>query len=219
MSKECEVIHELAGHLKRHYFPFDNSDIPHNGIYILFEKNEKGHGGERIVRVGTHTGENQLFPRLKQHFLNENKDRSIFRKNIGRSLLKKENDSFLEYWELDLTTRKAKEKYSHLIDSRYQKAIESQVSQYIREAFSFCVFEINNKKRRLEIESKLISTISWCEECVPSSHWLGSFSPKEKIANSGLWLVNELYKTPFNASDIQHLEKLIKGKQSSNDRH
>ena len=32
------------------------------------------------------------------------KDRSIFRKNIGRAILNKNNDSFLEIWNLDFTT-------------------------------------------------------------------------------------------------------------------
>lgn len=211
MSKECEAIHLLARNLERHNFPFCESHIPLNGIYILFEKGENGHGGERIVRIGTHTGENQLRSRLRQHFLNENKDRSIFRKNIGRSLLKQSNDTFFEYWELDLTTRKAKDKYSHLIDFEYQQSIESRVSQYIQSNFSFCVFEVNDKAKRLEIESKIISTVSWCKDCCPSRHWLGSSSPKQKIVESGLWLVNELYKTPFNASDIEGFAELIKG--------
>jgi aspartate oxidase len=97
MSGECQTIHQLSRHLKRHQFPFDNPEIPKNGIYFLFEKQENGHGQDRIVRVGTHTGDNQLYSRLKQHFLNENKDRSIFRKNIGRALLTKNKDLFLPF--------------------------------------------------------------------------------------------------------------------------
>jgi len=211
MSEECEAVHVLARTMKRFSFPFPELQIPQNGIYILFENGEQGHGGDRIVRVGTHTGENQLRSRLKQHFLNENKDRSIFRKNIGRAILNQSKDPFLEFWELDLTTTKAKEKYSNLIDFDYQKSIESRVSQYIQSNFSFCAFEANNKKERMEIESKLISTISWCQNCGPSKNWLGNYSPKEKIASSGLWLVNELYKTPFDASGIEDLAKLING--------
>lgn len=211
MSKECEAVHILARNLERHSFPFSESRIPLNGIYILFENGEEGHDGERVVRVGTHTGENQLRSRLKQHFLNENKDRSIFRKNIGRSLLRRDNDPFIEFWELDLTTRKAKEKYSHLNDFEHQKSIELQVSKYIQNNFSFCVFEVNDKDKRLETESKVISTVSWCKSCSPSNNWLGSSSPKQKIIESGLWLVNELYKTPFDASSIEGLSKLIKG--------
>ncbi|MCZ6802794.1 MAG: hypothetical protein O7D86_02365 [Proteobacteria bacterium] len=91
------------------------------------------------------------------------------------------NDPFPEYWELDLTTGKAKEKYSSLIDLDYQKTIETQVSEFIQTNFSFCVFEVNSKEQRLQIESGLISTISWCEECKSSKTWLGNVSPKKKL--------------------------------------
>lgn len=211
MSNECRLVHDLARSLERHGFPFVGSKIPPNGIYILFEKGEQGHQGQRVVRVGTHTGTNQLRSRLKQHFLNENKDRSIFRKNIGRALLNLNSDSFLKSWELDLTTRKARKKYASSIDFDYQKLIEARVSQYIQSNFSFCVFEINSKEERLEIESKIISTVSWCEDCNPSKKWLGNSSTKKKIVESGLWQVNELYKTPFDASGIEHLSRIIRG--------
>ena len=190
-------------------FPFDERKIPKNGIYVLFEKGQAGHGGDRIVRVGTHTGEGQLLSRLNQHFVNENKDRSIFRKNIGRALLNKNNDSFLEKWEIDLTTREAKEKSRGLIDFEKQNEIEKQVSDYIQDCFSFVVFEIDNKDKRLGIESKIISTISLCKGCGSSGEWLGSFSPKEKIQKSGLWLVNELWKEPLTDEDFVELKKLI----------
>ena len=211
MSNECASIHRLANELERHSFPFEESKIPFDGIYILFQKGEKGHEQDRIVRIGTHTGNNQLRSRLKQHFLNENKDRSIFRKNVGRALLNQSNDLFLKYWELDLTSRKAKEKYSSLIDFDYQQVIESQVSKYIQDNFSFTVFKVQNKKERLEVESKLISTVSYCDECKPSNGWLGNSSPKNKIVKSGLWLVNELYRTPFDTAGIEYLSKLMKG--------
>jgi hypothetical protein len=211
MSKECEFLHELVSSLKRHHFPFDESAIPQDGIYILFEESEFGHGADRIVRIGTHTGKNQLRSRLKQHFLNENKDRSIFRKNIGRAILKKMKDPFLEQWEIDLTARKAGDKYSHKIDLDRQRKIELSVSRYIQQNFSFSIFEVKNKTRRLAIESKLISTVSLCNDCKPSTSWLGNNSPKEKIRKSGLWLVNELYRTPFTLQELKQLKKEIRG--------
>jgi len=211
MSDECLSVHSLTNNLERHTFPFEDSNIPLNGIYILFQKGEQGHQQDRIVRVGTHTGENQLRSRLKQHFLNENKDRSIFRKNIGRAILNKNDDPFLKYWELDLTTRKAKEQYSSSIDFEFQKNIESEVSHFIQDNFSFCAFEAQTKNDRLDIESKLISTVSRCEQCKPSPRWLGKSSPKEKIRESGLWLVNELYKTPFNKPEIEYFSDILKG--------
>lgn len=209
MSNECRSVHKLTNELEMHSFPFDESIIPLNGVYVLFQKGEKGHQLDRIVRIGTHTGDNQLRSRLKQHFLYKNKDRSIFRKNIGRALLSQCNDPFLKFWELDLTTRQARETYSSTIDFDYLQIIENQVSQYIQDNFSFSVFEVPSKDGRLEIESKLISTVSWCDECQPSSNWLGKSSPKEKIVKSGLWLVNELYKTPFDVRSIENLSTLI----------
>ena len=84
------------------------------------------HGAKRIVRVGTHTGTGQLRSRLRQHFLVENKDRSIFRKNIGRALLNRDHDPFLPTWDLDRTSRLARE--THIIDLARQSAIEALVS-------------------------------------------------------------------------------------------
>ncbi len=202
MSKECKLLHEIFNDMKRYYFPFNEKEIPKNGIYILFEKNEKCHDLDRIVRIGTHTGNNQLQSRLKQHFINENKDRSIFRKNIGRAILNQNNDPFLKKWELDLTTREAKAKYSADIDFTYQKSIEKQVSAYIQNHFSFVVFEVESKEERLSLEAKIISTVSNCQGCSPSPNWLGKHSPKDKIRESGLWLVNELYGVGLTENEI-----------------
>ena len=211
MSKECEELHKIFNSLKRHRFPFDEEEIPKNGIYILFEKGESAHGtGDRIVRIGTHTGKNQLRSRLRQHFINENKDRSIFRKNIGRALLSKANDPFLEQWELDLTTREAKKKYADKVDFERQKKIEKNVSEQIQQNFSFAVLEVNDKKKRLELESMIISTASLCKECKPSKNWPGNFSPKKKIRESGLWLINELYKEPLEKKDLLFLLSLLR---------
>lgn len=210
MSHVCTNIHQLFNGMERHSFPFNDKDIPQNGIYILFEKGESAHGRDRIVRVGTHTGVNQLRSRLKQHFIQENKDRSIFRKNIGRAILAQNNDPFLEQWEWDLTTRANKEKYLPLLDQDKQGDMEKQVSAYIQEFFSFAVFEVDSKESRLDLESKIISTVSLCDECEPSADWLGLSSPKQKIRESGLWLVNELYKTPLGDEEMQALHELCK---------
>ena len=210
MSSVCRGIHEIVWGLPRHRFPFEDRDIPANGIYVLFEEGESGHGGDRIVRVGTHTGKDQLRSRLKQHFLTENKDRSIFRKNIGRAILSKDSDPFLEHWNLDLTTRAKREQYQDIVDLEYQAQIEKRVSAYIQDSFSFSVFSVDNKEDRLRIESKLISTVSWCKECEPSPGWLGMYSPKQKIRGSGLWLVNELYKAAFTDGEIKGFGESIR---------
>lgn len=208
MSQECEKLHKLFNGMKRFRFPFNIRELPENGIYVLFEKDEQAHGAERIVRIGTHTGENQLKSRLNQHFINENKDRSIFRKNIGRAILNKTKDPYLKIWELDLTTKKSREKFQNLINQEKQKQVEKQVTDYIQNNFSFVVFPVSNKEKRLEIESKIISTISLCKECKPGENWLGLLSPKSKIRESGLWLVNELNKEPLSEKDFKELNDL-----------
>ncbi len=209
MSEICQQLHDLFNGLFRYRFPFDELAIPRNGIYILFEEGERAHGADRIVRVGTHTGDNQLRSRLKQHFVNENKDRSIFRKNIGRAMLNLVEDPFLEQWNWDLTTRRAKETYGHLVDWDKQKEVERRVTEYIQGHFSFVVFEVTGKTQRLKFESRIISTVSRCDACRPSDNWLGLHSPKRKIRQSGLWLVNELYKEPLSEAEFAELEALV----------
>lgn len=201
----CNLLHQTVNRLEEFSFPFDQTAIPPNGIYILFEKGELAHNTKRIVRIGTHTGENQLPSRLIQHFVNENKDRSIFRKNIGRCLLCKENDVFLQKWEIDLTTRKAKKRYGDSIDYEKLRMVERRVSEYIKRNFSFAVFKVEEKTKRVDLESKIISTVSLCRDCFPSNQWLGLYSPKKKIKECGLWQVNELYKKPLSLKEANEL--------------
>lgn len=208
MSDICNSVHHVFQNMKRYKFPFNREELPKNGIYILFEKDELAHDGERIVRVGTHTGSDNLAKRLKEHFMKENKDRSIFRKNIGRAILSKRDDPFLEQWNWDLTTRANKDKYSSLVDFEKQKSTEKEVSQYIKNNFSFTIFEVKSKTDRLNFESKLISTISLCEDCKPSSQWIGKSSPIHKIKESGLWLVQGLYKTPLGVDELEKIKSL-----------
>jgi hypothetical protein len=207
----CAWLHTSFNRLERFRFPFDPTSIPTDGIYILFEQGERAHGGDRIVRVGTHTGNSQLRSRLEQHFLVENKDRSIFRKNIGRALLAKAKDPCAADWERDLTTRIAKDKYPLLVRSERIRQIEGEVSRYIQTNISFAVFEVREKTDRLRFESRIISTVSLCPRCKPSpeSTWLGLASPKEKIRKSGLWLVNELFGEPLSAEDHSQLKEML----------
>jgi len=210
MREICGELHQLFNNLERFRIPFDESKIPLNGIYVLFEAGEKAHGRDRIVRIGTHTGDNQLRSRFQQHFIDENKDRSIFRKNIGRALLNGRGDMFLKQWELDLTSRKDREKYGHMVSFKRQARIEKTVTEYIQNQLSFVVFQVDNKEERLSLESKMISTVSLCKECGPSRNWLGLSSPKTKTRESGLWLVNELFKKPLTENDLKKLKQLCR---------
>ena len=194
---DCAELHQHLAVLPRHRFPFDVAELPKNGIYILFESGEHAHGTDRIVRIGTHRGQDQLPARLKEHFQNENKDRSIFRKNIGRALLNREQSPLAEQWETDLTTREARQQHGHAVDRDALEETEHQVSVYMRSNLSFSVIEVPEKSTRLRLEAGLIATVNRCPDCSPSRTWLGKFSTKPRIARSGLWLVQGLDAEPL----------------------
>jgi len=205
MSKLCSQVHLLFSSKQIVPFPFNPSKLPKNGIYVLFEDGETAHGAKRIVRVGTHTGDDHLRLRLRQNFMQDSKDRSGFRKMIGSAILQRDSDLFVKQWELELTTSEVKEG-SQKVDLKRLAEVEKRVTEYIQKHFQLSVIEVKEKTERLELESKIISTISRCDECKPSAGWLGSHSPREKIRESGLWLMNELYKTQLTDSDIEKLK-------------
>jgi hypothetical protein len=204
-------LHQIFNEQKRYSFPFEHfiNEIPENGIYIIFENGEKYKTFDRIVRVGTHTGNNQLRSRLNQHFIKENKNRSIFRKNIGRCFLNKESNPYLRLWELDITSRTQKEKNLKLLDLDFEKKIEKIISNYVQTNLSFCVFQIDSKDDRLFWESKIISTIAKATDIEPSENWLGNQSTKDKIKISGLWQVNELYNDSLTELELDQLKNKI----------
>ncbi len=209
IDERCALLHGLMNALPRSRYPFEEKALPLNGIYVIFEKGERSHGADRMVRVGTHTGNDQLRSRLMQHFATENKDRSIFRKNIGRAIINRDGDvALLAMWEKDRTTRKGKEE-SKGFDMEAIAVVEGKVSRYMRENLSFAAFRVDGKDERLALESKLISTVSLCKTCGPSQPWLGRFYTKQKIRESGLWLVNELGKEPLSDGELEGLEKRL----------
>lgn len=205
MSKECDYLHNLINNFERYNDLSDTKDIPTNGVYFLFEKGEKSHGVDRIVRVGTHTGDNNLIKRLNEHMYVQNKDRSIFRKHIGRSLLKKNNDSFFECWEIDLTTKAMRQKYQHKIDKDKLELVENEVSDYINKNFSYCFLPVLEKPLRLAIEKSILCTLVSCDECKPSREWLGKSHPNKNIRECGLWNIQGLSGQGLSIEEIKGL--------------
>ncbi len=202
MNDACRILHEWANGLPKFSHGYSVDKLPKNGIYIVFEKGEIAHNADRIVRVGTHTGQNNLGKRIFEHLYKPNKDRSVFRKHIGRCLLA--DNPFLEQWNLDSTTKVNREKYINIIDFEKQKETEEEVTQYIADNLSFVVFEVTDKSERLRLEEALLSTITACKRCFPSKSWLGLKHQNPRI-RQGLWNIQGLNKGILSTNEMKSL--------------
>lgn len=204
MTEACQYLHDELSQLPR-MRQVDPARIPRNGIYVLFESGEYAHGGDRIVRVGTHRGPNRLASRIREHLCKANKDRSIFRKHVGRCLLARERDAFLEQWEIDLTSRAARARFGGKIDEDRLRAVEAAVTEYMADNFSFAVLQFDDEADRLGYEEALLTTIHQCPECHPSESWLGRHHPKSSvIRDSGLWNVQGFAGRPLSLGEAKH---------------
>lgn len=217
MSETCKWLHVKIEQLPTVRYPFNLQILPNNGIYFFYEDGENSNHSEglreegdtadnfkpRVIRIGTHTGEGMFRSRIAEHFLlNKSKmnftianskplDRSIFRKNLGRALLNKENDYYKEIWEIDFTNRENRINRGIIRNIEKEKQIESEITNLIRETFYFRFISFEDESKRvgtLGIESKLIGTVARCVMCKPSDNWLGKFSPIPRIKSGKLWL-------------------------------
>ena len=227
-TEYCQWLHNELDILPIVQYPFDINTLPTNGIYFFYENGELwGHGSNkpRIVRVGSHNDGN-FRNRIKEHFLlNESKmnfnkmkpkpsDRSIFRKHIGRTLLNKEKDEYLKIWDKDFTYKDEQVNYGNQRDIEKEIEIESQITQIIRQDFSFRFIIINNQIERIGnkgLEKYLIGTLSHCELCKASNQWRGYFSPRKqnKIKSSGLWLIQHINSEGINRSHKENISNAI----------
>jgi hypothetical protein len=173
-------------------------NIPNQGVYFFFEQNEtRQHSSDlRVVRVGTHAAQANskatIKQRLAQHKGPENlfgsHRASVFRELVGYSLINKTNLS-QKHWGI----RKEKSNKDVLAS---EKELEKEVSLYLRD-LSFTILEIEGEASkdndRAYIERNTIALLSNYNRAAidsPSPNWLGSFTNKNKIVNSGLWNSN-----------------------------
>ena len=219
-TNDCAWLHAVLESSRLITYPFSTDTLPDNAIYFLYENGEfNGHGNDpRIVRVGTHRDGN-FKSRICEHFIPKGltfdkykpapKDRSIFRKNIGRAIINKTRPEYLPIWEIDFMTS-GNRSHSDKRDMNFEQEIEGKITDILRSQFSFRYIEIQDQKDRMGkdgLEGRLIGTLSHCSACCPSAQWLGRYSPKEAIKNSGLWLVQHLNEDGITEND----KKVIQG--------
>jgi len=207
----CLQLHTLFNSLPRYRWDTINSIPFDNGIYILFENGEKYRNTDRIVRVGTHRSNGRLRRRLKDHFISENKDGSIFRKNIGKAILNENNHAYLRVWNVDTSKPENIIRLGDNYNPAFQKKVEASVSKYMRENFSFVCFPVTTEQERLRLEEGIIATLNNAPDFSASVNWQGKHSTEFEIVQSGLWLKQGLNGTPLSVNEFVIIDSFCLG--------
>lgn len=195
-------------------------DWPARGVYFFFEPGEERTAsgtGARVVRVGTHavtaTSKTTLWNRLSQHrgtvkSGGGNHRGSIFRLLIGEALARRDPSlSCLTWGQGSSASAQVRQGEQHL---------ESFVSRYIG-SMPFLWFSVTDAassgSKRGYIERNAIALLSNFgrdkEEALdlPSRGWLGWFSGRATVMNSGLW--NQKHVTgPYDPTFLEALADL-----------
>jgi len=207
----CVRLHRLFNDMPR-YTRDTIGDIGFDsGVYIVFEDGERYNGMDRVVRVGTHRSDGRLRRRLEDHFNRKNKDGSIFRKNIGKAILNKNCNPYLDVWSLNTSKPEIIANLGNRYNPALQKKVEERVTEYMCEHFSFVCFPVETKTERLRLEEGIISTLNRAVDFTASTEWRGRYSPEHEIVNSGMWLKQGLDGIPLTESEFASIANRCTG--------
>lgn len=175
-----------------------SDDVPKRGVYFFFDPAEKTDYSDvlpRLVRIGTHGvskgSRSSLRMRLRTHYgANHgggNHRGSIFRLHVGMSIIRRDGlEERFPSWGVGQSANAS--------ISEMEKELESQVSIYISRLFVLFIEigdEPGKNSLRAIVEKNLIALFTEAHLGLERAgdHWLGRWSPHDKIRQSGLWNV------------------------------
>ena len=211
-TNKCYELHLLFNSMKRYNYKTIN-DIPFdNGVYIFFGEDEKYAGMDRIIRVGTDTQQNRLKERMKQHLLTSNKDGSIFRKNIGRAMLNKEQKiELLKYWNIKMSKPENKKYFNNELQLEC-RSLENKITNYLCANMEFVVFNLEKAEDRLRYEEAIIATLHKSKDFKASENWLGNYVPtnikNNHVVDSRMWISQGINAKELTDAEFQRLMTL-----------
>ena len=195
--------------------------MPERGVYFFAEPGEfrtLAPSVRRIVRVGTHAvssgSKSTLRGRLKQHLGTRagggNHRGSIFRLHVGTALLARDGTA-LTTWGVGSSAPPA---LANSAGARTaEAACEKRVSEYIGSMSVYWVEvadEPSPQSERSFIERNAIALLS--NRFAPidgaSASWVGRFSARQEIRDSGLWNLNYVAES-CDASFLDKLEGFV----------
>jgi len=206
VAERVSGVYELAHLLPRRDHVTPSRALPLDGLYLFFERGElvdcSGRAVDRIVRVGTHRMNGRFRKRIRQHYgrvrsLGGNRDESIFRKHVGTALLRKAGpcDTELNDWLAG--------------NGPSSPALEAEVSQTLRDNFTFVCVRVDDGGRRRCLERGLIALLAQHPLGSPSAGWLGHHAFADEIRSSGLWNVQHIADDPITPTDFGQLSGLV----------
>ena len=201
---------------------------PTRGVYFFFEPGEvrsDAGKGFRVTRVGTHAltakSRTTLWNRLSQHrgvasTGGGNHRGSIFRLLVGAALKQRDAQEEPESWGIGSDPGAAARKLG--IDrstvKNSERGLEQMVSRHIG-AMPFLCLSVDDApggdSLRGLIEQNSIALLSNFERDSldpPSSSWLGQFSDRPRVRESGLWNNNHVDEA-HDPGFLADLERLI----------
>jgi hypothetical protein len=193
-------------------------DLPKQGVYFFFDDGEPTKFSTivpRLVRVGTHgvsvgsvaTLRNRLRTHLGTRAGAGNHRASVFRLHVGRAII--ERDKLHQFYPNWGKGQSAPRDITEL-----EAPLESKVSEYIgnlRVLFIPVLDTAGTGSMRATIEQQFISmfTENLCAIEDSSLSWLGRFSDKPSIRDSGLWNVRDV-GNEYDLKFIPLLDGLLK---------
>jgi len=192
----CARLHDLLSRLP--LCTLDTKIRSGAGVYFFYESGETctGHGseGRRIVRVGT---SGNAASRTRNHYITSG-TATVFRRHICRALARQ-----LDRWESWMGNPGDDSR-----DSKYPLDIQEKATEHLKNTCSFRWIPISDKGERLDLETRSIGSAAACNECGPSSKWLGQHSYDEKIRKSGLWNIQHTHgRLRLRAEDLENVAR------------
>lgn len=193
------------------------TDLPTHGVYFFFDEAEATRFSNivpRLVRVGTHgvsAGSTAtLRNRLRTHFGTRagqgNHRASVFRLHVGRAIIERENlqEQFPDWGKGQSATREITDR---------EAVLETRVSQYIGNLRVLAIPVLDSAGKssmRATIERQFIAmfTEHLCALDSPNPNWLGRFSDKTNIKETGLWNVRDVGE-PYDLKFLTFLDAYL----------
>lgn len=194
-----------------------SKDLPTHGVYFFFDDHEPtvfSNTIPRLVRVGTHGvslgSVATLRNRLRTHFGTRagrgNHRSSVFRLHVGRAIIERERLS-------NLFANWGKGQSADREITNAEADMEKKVSDYIgnlRVLFIPAHDSAGTGSIRATIEKQFIAmfTEHMCPLENSSNDWLGRFSDKQTIRETGLWNVRDVGE-PYDSKFLPFLESYM----------